>query len=871
MESIEMSNIDERDLLLDDSEDRDQDKLQIGDVNLKSQNLISNQKYSLISFLPIVIYEQFKMFFNLYFLMVALSQLVPQLQVGYLISYFGPLIFVLTVTFVKEGIDDFKRYNRDLEANSLKYSIVTQGGTKSITSANLKVGHLVIIPKNSKVPADCILLRTDDPSACCFLRTDQLDGETDWKLRIAVPTSQVLPSDVSILDEQAIMSAEKPHKDIHTFVGTIRWKIGADVHTDALNVENLLWMNTVNASSYSVLGLIVYTGKDTRAAMNTSFASTKTGLVDLEVNRLAKILATVTLLLSLTMVALDGFKGQWWVYTLRFLILFSSIIPISLRVNLDMGKTVYSWLISIDKEIEGTIVRTSTIPEELGRIDYLLTDKTGTLTRNEMEMKKIHMGTMQFDNESMQDLKSQLEKSFQSQWDSISEPLFAFKRHMGISTRIRDAVLALSLCHNVTPTKDDYGNISLQAASPDEIAIVSWTCWLGMELVHRDLNTIILEFRGVRMEFKILNVFPFTSESKRMGIVIKEVSTGEVTFFQKGADTMMKRIVATSDWLDEECANLAREGLRTLVIGRKILSPELYQDFKSKFDAAKVVNIDRAETIQAVVEKYLERDLELLGLTGVEDQLQNNVRLTLELLRNAGLKIWMLTGDKIETATNIAISSKLFSRNQVIVKIEKILDLEDALERLDDIRNKRDCCMVIDGESLQFYLNQAPKEFIDLSLQLPAIVCSRCTPTQKADIVRLINDSTKKRTCAIGDGGNDVSMIQAAHVGIGLVGKEGKQASLAADFSITQFSHLNRLLLWHGRNSYKRSSKLAHFVIHRGLIISVSSFLMSDYASGLFLAFLFCSHRLVSRFYIGWVHHYLHYGPCFLTSLRSRY
>ena len=196
-----------------------------------------------------------------------------------------------------------------------------------------------------------------------------------------MPTSQLLPNHQSLLNESASVYAENPHKDIHNFIGTIKWRSGGDIHVEALNVENILWMNTINASE-TVCGLVIYTGQDTRAVMNTSFAATKTGLVDIEVNQLAKILALVTLILSITMVALDGFKGLWWIYALRFLILFSSIIPIGLRVNLNMAKTFYGYLISSDRQIPDTIVRTSTIPEELGRVDYLLTDKTGTLTRN---------------------------------------------------------------------------------------------------------------------------------------------------------------------------------------------------------------------------------------------------------------------------------------------------------------------------------------------------------------------------------------------------------------------------------------------------------------------------------------------------------
>jgi phospholipid-translocating ATPase len=144
-----------------------------------------------------------------------------------------------------------------------------------------------------------------------------------------------------------------------------------------------------------------------------------------------------------------------------------------------------------------------------------------------------------------------------------------------------------------------------------------------------------------------------------------------------------------------------------------------------------------------------------------------------------------------------------------------------AHSSLDFLRGKTDACLLIDGESLALMLTHYRSEFISIAVQLPTVVACRCSPTQKADVARLIRSYTKKRVCCIGDGGNDVSMIQAADVGVGIVGKEGKQASLAADFSIEQFCYLVKLLVWHGRNSYKRSAKLSQFVIHRGLIISI--------------------------------------------------
>ncbi|KAI8914779.1 hypothetical protein DFJ77DRAFT_431040 [Powellomyces hirtus] len=790
-------------------------------------NVIRNQKYNVVSFIPIVLYEQFKFFFNLYFLLVALSQFVPALKIGYLFTYFAPLTFVLMVTTGKEGWDDWKRYKRDEEANSQLYQKLTDNGFEGIPSSAIKVGDMILIEKNQRVPADCILLRTTENSGACFIRTDQLDGETDWKLRVAVPYTQKLANDRALLRLRA-----NPHKDIHSFVGNMSIEEGD--HVESLSVENTLWANTVIASG-NALGMVVYTGIDTRAVMNTSFPSTKVGQLDLEINRLSKvsssaikiILAVVTLVLAITMVALNGFRGLWYIYMFRFLILFSSIIPISLRVNLDMGKTVYSQQIMRDENIPETLVRTSTIPEELGRIGYLLTDKTGTLTKNDMELKKLHMGTMSYGGESMDDVREHLRSAYSSRQGS--EPAFRYKRARDIASRVRDIVQALALCHNVTPVISDDGEITYQASSPDEVAIVKWTESVGLALYFRDRQNIRIRAADDQMlDFQILEVFPFTSETKRMGIIVKDTSTGEVFFYQKGADTIMSKIVQYNDWLDEECGNMAREGLRTLVIGKKRLTDDALKDFKRRYNEAKISVSDRNAAMQKVISETLECDLELLGVTGVEDKLQDDVRTTLELLRNAGLHIWMLTGDKIETATCIAVSTKLVSRNQTIYQIAKVTNSLQAMEELSSLQGKTDCCLVIDGESLQTYLDRHRIEFIEMAIRLPAVVCCRCSPTQKAEITSLIKKHTGQRTCAIGDGGNDVSMIQAAHVGVGIVGKEGKQASLAADFSVIQFSHLTRLLLWHGRNSYKRSAKLSQFVIHRGLIISVMQAVFSS-------------------------------------------
>jgi len=947
-------------------------------------NAVSNAKYTPFSFLPRTLYNEFSFFFNMYFLLVALSQVIRPLRIGYLSTYIVPLVCVLAITLGKEAWDDIERRKRDAEANSEGYTVLTfekpgygaadrfqkkrnlkskagklnrtalvapdrlsdiqeeeehaQGEGRLPTSEvhevikksrELKVGDVLKLSKDQRLPADVIILKSypnestvsanpviniipanesllvepiSDPPVAesaatkadslestselgntpaadaegvgeTFIRTDQLDGETDWKLRLGSQISQSL--DTCDFPRLRIV-AGKPDKKVNDFVGTIellpKTNGGYDPHVPRasplrneaeaeesksapLTIDNTAWANTVLASNATTLAVIVYTGPQTRSALSTSVSRSKTGLLEYEINSLTKILCLLTLTLSVVLVILEFAQKEytpdlaWYVKIVRFLVLFSTIVPISLRVNLDMGKSVYSWFIQRDAGIQGAVVRTSTIPEDLGRIEYLLSDKTGTLTQNEMDMKKIHVGTVSYANEAMDEVASYIKQGFSIPGNAdvqLVTPSSTFvaattgvasRSRREIGARVRDVVLALALCHNVTPTIDEENGetvTSYQASSPDEIAIVKWTEAVGLRLAHRDRKGMLLESvdsgRPV-VRVRILEVFPFTSDGKRMGIIVQfqdgsgttaNDGFGEIWFYQKGADTVMTSIVAANDWLDEETANMAREGLRTLVVGRKRLSVQQYQEFKATYQSASASLINREGQVAAVVATHLERDLELLGVTGVEDKLQKDVKSSLELLRNAGIKIWMLTGDKVETARCVAVSAKLVARGQYIHTIAKLKHKNLAQDHLDFLRSKTDACLLIDGESLALLLTHYRKEFISLAVLLPAVVACRCSPTQKADIAKLIREFTKKRICCIGDGGNDVSMIQAADVGVGIVGKEGRQASLAADFSIEQFCHLTKLLVWHGRNSYKRSAKLAQFVIHRGLIISVA-------------------------------------------------
>ncbi|KAG2461476.1 ATP9A ATPase, partial [Polypterus senegalus] len=316
---------------------------------------------------------------------------------------------------------------------------------------------------------------------------------------------------ISHLRDRSYVYAEEPNIDIHSFVGTFTREDGDPPVNESLSIENTLWASTVIASG-TVVGVVIYTGKELRSVMNTSNPRNKIGLFDLEVNCLTKILFGALIVVSLVMVALQHFAGRWYLQIFRFLLLFSNIIPISLRVNLDMGKMVYSWMIRKDSKIPGTVVKASTIPEQLGRISYLLTDKTGTLTQNEMVFRRLHLGTVAYGMDSMDEVQSHV---FSAYTQPLHEPpttrsLLSTKVRKTISSRVHEAVKAIALCHNVTP---------------------------------------VYESNGV---------------------------TDQAEAEQHYEDSC--RVYQASS--PDECGNMAREGLRVLVVAKKSLSEEQYQDFE---------------------------------------------------------------------------------------------------------------------------------------------------------------------------------------------------------------------------------------------------------------------------------------------------
>ena len=850
-------------------------------------NKEENHKYNILFFLPVVIFNQFRQFGNFFYLLMSASQFIPIFKVGFLFTYISPLGMVVFFSMLKELIDDIKRRLQDKKINSTTVTTlkIDKNNTYEVlkikkAAADLKIGDIIELKKDSRVPADLIVLKTFNESNDnqAFIRTDQLDGETDWKLRKAPGITQE-KSDRDLVYLNGYIQYEPPSKLIYNFEGVLKYQNDQGVmQKEPLNLENTMWASTVVASQ-KIIGIVIYTGKETRAQMNSSTPKLKIGILDQELNTSNIYLFVIMVIISTLLSLLKQVNLSTFIVFTRYIVLFCAIIPISLRVNLDVSKTWFSYVISKDNSIPETIARNSTIPEELGRISYLFSDKTGTLTKNEMIFKKISMETENFGEENFDDLKNIISDECQSCDAPLLDlyNMMKFKKNNlnennnnindssidtgSISSNdnkssdsshksvkrirrernkiIRDTITSMVLCNNVTPTENGY-----QASSPDEVALVKFADSLNMHLFHRTDKEIKIKDPVEKIEeFEVLANFPFSSDTKRMGIILKNKKYGHIIYYLKGAENVMMKFVKKEyiGYIKENAENLAAKGLRTLVLTQKLLSQEEFDIWNEEYMEALSSMDNRKEKISQAVSK-IENNMDFLCVTGVEDLLQDEVATTIDNLRNAGMKVWMLTGDKVETATCISISAGIKSKIQKIFTI-RYDDLSDFDEKIDDQKRidklnelfkeyntkiqTEPHLFIIDGDSLDLALKYCEEEFFHTSMKALSVVCCRCSPTQKRIIVKTIKKYTDARTAAIGDGGNDVAMIQEADVGIGIVGKEGLQASLAADYSIKEFKTLSILLLWWGRIAYKNTSTVANFVIHRGLIVSFNQFIFS--------------------------------------------
>ncbi|XP_064555729.1 phospholipid-transporting ATPase IF isoform X1 [Drosophila montana] len=392
-------------------------------------------------------------------------------------------------------------------------------------------------------------------------------------------------------------------------------------------------------------------------------------------------------------------------------------------------------------------------------------------------------------------------------------------------------------------------SLDYQASSPDENALVEACANLGFVYIGDDGEVLRVRIVPPHLDYKRpinsnkpkedcfyrLHVLEFTSDRKRMSVIVRD-EAGRKWIYTKGAESYVFPLCANSSAMmvsktDNHISDFARLGLRTLAIARREISETEYQEFISSLAQANSSLENRKQLCEECYSK-IESDLDLLGATAVEDALQDDVADTLVSLQAAGIKIWVLTGDKVETALNIALSCGHIppdAKKYIILECKSRDDLLihlNVLEREIVFGIGQECALLIDGKSLAVALAEAPKEFRDVAVKCTAVLCCRLSPLQKSEVVALIKSSNENyNTASIGDGANDVSMIQEAHVGIGIMGREGRQAARCADFAFAKFCMLKRLLLVHGHYHSVRLSFLVLYFFYKNIVFMGIMFL----------------------------------------------
>jgi phospholipid-transporting ATPase len=355
--------------------------------------------------------------------------------------------------------------------------------------------------------------------------------------------------------------------------------------------------------------------------------------------------------------------------------------------------------------------------------------------------------------------------------------------------------------------------------------------------------------RGTRETYQVLNVIEFTSTRKRMSVVVR-TPAGEIKLLTKGADSViLERLGPAAGQRRHHAATVshleafATEGLRTLCLAERIVAPDDYEEWSRRYVQAAAAVTDREVRVEEVANQ-LETDLTLIGATAIEDKLQEQVPETIEKLLEANIHVWMLTGDKQETAINIAKSCRLHRDGTEMFIVNATSEEEAQAEvagQLDELRTagvvgqSNNITLVTDGKSLEYLLKpDQRKDFIELCTSCRAVVCCRVSPIQKAEMVELVKEHTKAITLSIGDGANDVAMIQKASVGVGISGNEGLQAANSADFAIAQFRFLGRLLFVHGAWNYSRISKVILYSFYKNITLYIIElwFAIYNYWSG---------------------------------------
>uniref|UniRef100_A0A670IWD6 Phospholipid-transporting ATPase n=1 Tax=Podarcis muralis TaxID=64176 RepID=A0A670IWD6_PODMU len=857
------------------------------------RNSIQTSKYNVFTFLPLNLFEQFQRVANAYFLFLLILQLIPEISSLSWFTTVVPLILVLAVSAAKDAIDDVVRI-LSLQTPPIKsFSTSTQlplcTRLKDDLWLNVEVGDIIKLENNNFVTVSAAEGPggfASDPISHC--------RETNLKVKQALTVTAELGEDLQALSSfDGEIKCEAPNNKLDKFMGTLLFK----GEKYALDNEKMLLRGCTIRNTDWCFGLVIFAGPDTKLMQNSGRTTFKRTSID----RLMNFLVLVIFVLLAAMCSVLAIGNSIWEYKRgsafqvylpwphdvhsafysaflmfwSYVIILNTVVPISLYVSVEIIRLGNSFYIEWDRKMYYPLndtpaqARTTTLNEELGQIKYIFSDKTGTLTQNIMVFNKccingkIYGDVFDLDGQRVEITESTPKVDFS--YNPLADPKFSFyDQSLVEEVKAGDVIThkffrLLSLCHTVMPEEKKPGELVYQAQSPDEGALVTAARNFGFVFRARTPETITVVEMGKTIVYKLLAILDFNNVRKRMSVIVRRPD-GRVTLYCKGADTILYELLhpscvplkeETTEYLEE----FAGEGLRTLVVAYKDLERKSFANWQKRHHEASTALQDREEKLSELYEE-IEKDLILLGATAIEDKLQDGVPQTIETLGKAQIKIWVLTGDKQETAVNIGYSCNMLYDDMKDIffiqgdtfeevrhelrKARKTMTQEAAMDddEMDVQVKKSGNCkvlpeeqpngeygLVINGHSLAYAQEgELELELVRTACLCKVVICCRVTPLQKAQVVELVKKYKNAVTLAIGDGANDVSMIKAAHIGVGISGQEGMQAVLSSDFSFAQFRYLQRLLLVHGRWSYIRMCKFLAYFFYKNFAFTLVHF-----------------------------------------------
>ncbi|WOK95908.1 phospholipid-transporting ATPase 1 [Canna indica] len=858
-------------------------------------NSVRTAKYSPLTFLPRNLFEQFHRLAYIYFLVIAILNQLPQFAVFGRGASILPLAIVLLVTAVKDAYEDWRRHRADRIENNRVSSVLDPHAAQFLSKRwkDVRVGEVLKVLADESIPCDMVLLATSDPTGVAYVQTTNLDGESNLKTRYAKQETTSRPPDEAHPVAAGLIRCERPNRNIYGFLGNME----VDGKRVSLGPSNIILRGCELKNTAWVIGVAVYTGSETKVMLNSSGAPSKRSRLETQMNRETLLLSGILIALCLVVSICNGIwmgnhKGdlefaqffrkrdysdsddknynyygigmEVFFAFLMSVIVFQIMIPISLYISMELVRLGQAFFMIGDTNLYDESsnsrfqCRALNINEDLGQIKYVFSDKTGTLTENKMEFQCATIGGIDYSGGKVASHDNGKEHSILDCADQIwklkmsvkTDPelvmLLRSKCETEQGKRAREFFLALACCNTIVPlvvgTSDPNENlIDYQGESPDEQALVYAAASYGFVLIERTSGHIVIDVLGDRQRFSVLGLHEFDSDRKRMSVIIG-CPDNTVKLFVKGADSSMFGIIEKTIDLGiirETETNLhaySSLGLRTLVVGVRELSRNEFEEWKHAYENASTALIGRGRLLRALATN-IERDLHILGASGIEDKLQQGVPEAIESIRQAGIKVWVLTGDKQETAISIGFSCKLLTSDMAQIVINSNSrdsckkSLQDAVARYAIIspshgdsvtstaRAKVPLALIIDGTSLVYVLEtELEEELFKVATVCDVVLCCRVAPLQKAGIVALIKNRTDDMTLAIGDGANDVSMIQMADVGIGISGQEGRQAVMASDFAMGQFRFLVPLLFVHGHWNYQRMAYMILYNFYRNSV-----------------------------------------------------